>query len=111
METKANHLLIGAFVLGVIALGFGFVYWMQSFGVGGGTKQFYILFRGSVSGLNSASKVLFNGIRVGRVTKLGIDPQDARRVRVLITVASDTPVRTNTNASMNTKRVTKETGD
>jgi len=99
VETKANHLVIGAFVLGVITLGFGFVYWMQGFGSGSGSKQFYILFRGSVSGLNSASKVLFNGIRVGRVADLGIDPQDARRVRVLITVAQDTPVRTNSHAS------------
>ncbi len=99
METKANHLLIGAFVLGVITLGFGFVYWMQSFGAGGGAKQYYIVFRGSVTGLSSASKVLFNGIQVGRVVSLGLDPQDARRVRVLIDVAGDTPVRTNSRAS------------
>lgn len=98
METKANHLIIGAFVLGVLALGFGFVYWMQSFG-GGGAKQYYILFRGSVSGITNASKVLFNGIQVGRVTELGIDPEDARRVRVLVSVDKDTPVRENSRAS------------
>lgn len=106
METKANHLVIGAFVLGVITLGFGFVYWMQSFGGGGNAKQFYILFRGSVSGLNSASKVLFNGIRVGRVTQLGIDPEDSQRVRVLISVASDTPVKVDSLASKESQGLT-----
>ena len=99
METKANHLIIGAFVLAVVVLGFGFVYWMQSFGAGGGAKQYYVVFRGSVTGLTSASKVLFNGIQVGRVVTLGLDPQDARRVRVLVSVAGDTPVRTNSRAS------------
>lgn len=98
METKANHLVIGAFVLGVLALGFGFVYWMQSFG-SGGAKQYYIVFRGSVSGITSASKVLFNGIQVGRVTQLGLDPEDARKVRVLVSVNRDTPVRENSRAS------------
>ncbi|RMF00355.1 MAG: MCE family protein [Alphaproteobacteria bacterium] len=99
METKANHLVIGAFVLGVIALGFGFVYWIQSYGAAGGTKQYYVLFRGSVSGLTTASKVLFNGVRVGRVSSIGIDPDDSQRVRVLITVAKDTPVKVDSRAS------------
>lgn len=98
METKANHLVIGAFVLGVLALGFGFVYWMQSFG-GAGAKQYYILFRGSVSGLTTASKVLFNGIHVGRVSEIALDPEDARRVRVLVAVNEATPIRENSRAS------------
>ena len=106
METKANHLLIGAFVLAVVAMGFGFVYWMQSFGGSGGAKQFYILFRGSVSGLTSASKVLFNGIQVGRVTDLSLDPEDSRRVRVLVTVGGDTPVRRNSRASKESQGLT-----
>lgn len=106
METKANHLLIGAFVLFVVAMGFGFVYWMQSFGGAGGAKQFYIIFRGSVSGLNTASKVLFNGIQVGRVSNLGLDPQDSRRVRVLVTVAGETPVRENSRASKESQGLT-----
>lgn len=106
METKANHLIIGAFVLGIVTLGFGFVYWIQSFGGSGGTAQYHILFRGSVSGLTTASKVLFNGIRVGRVTQLDLDPADARRVRVLITVAGETPVRANSRASKESQGLT-----
>ena len=66
METKANYLVIGAFVLAVLAAGFGFVYWMQSFG-SGGEKRYQIVFEGGVSGISTASNVLFNGIRVGKV--------------------------------------------
>ncbi len=32
METKARYALIGLFALGVIAAGFGFVYWLQTTG-------------------------------------------------------------------------------
>lgn len=97
METKANHLMIGAFVLVVAALGFGFVYWLQNLG-GGGTTRYAILFEGSVTGLTSASKVLFNGIGVGSVESLAIDPVDARRVRVVVGIVASTPVRINSRA-------------
>ena len=73
METKANYLVIGAFVLAVLAAGFGFVYWMQSFG-SGGEKRYQIVFEGGVSGISTASNVLFNGIRVGKVQGMSLDP-------------------------------------
>jgi len=106
METKANHLIIGAFVLAVLAAGFGFVYWMQSFGSGGSAKRFYIVFEGGVSGVSTASNVLFNGIRVGKVQLLQLDPKDSRLVRVLVSVAGDTPVRTNSRARIESQGFT-----
>lgn len=106
METKANHIVIGAFVLAVLAAGFGFVYWMQSLGSGGSAKRFFIVFEGGVSGLSSASNVLFNGIRVGKVQRLQLDPRDSRLVRVLVSVAGDTPVRTNSRARIESQGFT-----
>lgn len=106
METKANHLVIGAFVLAVLAAGFGFVYWMQSLGSGGGAKRYAIVFEGGVSGISSASKVLFNGIRVGQVQGLELDQADARLVRVMVTVAGNTPVRTNSRARIESQGLT-----
>ncbi|MDA7947550.1 MAG: MCE family protein [Hyphomicrobiaceae bacterium] len=105
METKANYLVIGAFVLAVLAAGFGFVYWMQSFG-SGGAKRYQIVFEGGVSGISSASNVLFNGIRVGKVQGLSLDPVDSRLVRVLINVDGATPVRTNSRARIESQGLT-----
>lgn len=97
METKANHLLIGGFVLLVLAMGFGFVYWMRN--VSGGQAAAYdILFDGSVSGLTSASNVLFNGIKVGKVHNMAIDPEDARKVRVHVRIDGSAPIRSNSRA-------------
>lgn len=105
METKANHLVIGAFVLAILSAGFGFVYWMQGFG-SGGEQRYYIVFEGGVSGISSASNVLFNGIRVGKVQGLQLDPEDARLVRVLISISGNTPVRTNSRARIESQGLT-----
>ena len=99
METKANHLMIGGFVLGILLLGFVFVYWMQNL-AGGGATNYTIIFRGSVAGLSTSSAVLFNGVRVGNVESLSIDPDDSRNVRVLIDVGGSTPIRTNSRAKI-----------
>ena len=44
METKANYLMIGGFVLGVLALAFVFVFWMTN--LAGGGKRYFIVFDG-----------------------------------------------------------------
>ena len=72
METKANYLMIGGFVLGVFALAFVFIFWMTN--LAGGGKQYYIVFNGSVGGLTTGANVAFNGIKVGEVQSLALDP-------------------------------------
>ena len=108
METKANYLMIGGFVLGVLALAFVFVFWMTN--LGGGGKRYFIVFDGSVAGLTTGSSVGFNGIKVGEVQSMQLDPNDARKVQVLISVHGDTPVRENSRASMQSLGLTGGTG-
>ncbi len=108
METKANYLVIGGFVLGVLALAFIFVFWMTN--LAGGGKRYYIVFDGSVAGLTTGSSVGFNGIKVGEVQSLQLDPADARKVQVLISVHADTPVRQNSHANMQSLGLTGGTG-
>jgi phospholipid/cholesterol/gamma-HCH transport system substrate-binding protein len=108
METKANYLMIGGFVLGVLALAFIFVFWMSNFG--GGGQRYMIVFESSVAGLTTGSSVGFNGIRVGEVQSFALDPQDARKVQVLVSVRDDTPVRENSHASIQSMGLTGGSG-
>lgn len=108
METKANYLMIGGFVLGVLALAFIFVFWMSNFA--GGGKNYYIVFESTVAGLTTGSSVGFNGIRVGEVQSFALDPQDARKVQVLISVRDDTPVRENSHATIQSMGLTGGSG-
>jgi phospholipid/cholesterol/gamma-HCH transport system substrate-binding protein len=106
METRARYALIGLFMLAVIAASFGFVYWLENKG-GFGQRDYYRLrFESSVSGLLAGSAVLFNGIRVGEVTGLTLDPAHPEDVMVTIGVVHNTPVRSDTQVGLESQGLT-----
>jgi phospholipid/cholesterol/gamma-HCH transport system substrate-binding protein len=100
METRANYALIGVFTLAVIAAAFGFVFWFSGAEKPGGRATYKIIFTGSISGLSEGGVVLFNGVRVGAVTKIDLLPQDPSRVFALIDVDAKAPVRADTKARL-----------
>jgi phospholipid/cholesterol/gamma-HCH transport system substrate-binding protein len=96
MEIRAPYALIGLFVLVALGAVFGFVFWMHNTG-GLKTRTAYeVRFQNTVSGLLPGAAVLFNGIRVGEVTNLQLNPDNPRQVTARIAVAADTPVRPDT---------------
>lgn len=106
METRANHLLIGSFVLLVVAAVFGFVIWLAKIEIDREFAYYRIIFDSAVSGLSVGGDVRYNGIPVGTVTGITIDPDDPSRVDVFIEVASGTPIRTDTVASLEFQGIT-----
>ena len=106
METRAHHLLIGGFVLLVVLGLFGFVIWLASIDLDRDTNRYVIFFEGSVSGLSTASGVLYNGIPVGSVEKIELDPDDPSRVRVEIEVVDTTPVLIDSVATLELQGIT-----
>ena len=100
METRAHHVLIGLFTLGTAVAALLFALWM-SYAAGERNYQPYrILFERSVSGLSIGSKVQYNGIEVGDVTELTLNPDDPRQVIASVRVYEDTPVKTDTRAKL-----------
>ena len=100
METRAPFVVVGAFVLAAIVAVFGFVYWLHNTGGLGPRATYHVQFDGSVPGLLVGAAVLFNGIRVGEVTDLGLAPDSPRRVNATISAASTTPVRSDTKVGL-----------
>jgi phospholipid/cholesterol/gamma-HCH transport system substrate-binding protein len=100
METRAPFVVVGAFVLAAIAAVFGFIYWLHNTGGLGPRATYHVQFDGSVPGLLVGAAVLFNGIRVGEVTDLGLAPDSPRRVNATISVSSTTPVRSDTKVGL-----------
>ena len=100
METRARSLLVGAFTLAVIAAGFIFVYWLNASG-GLGERDYYrVRYENTVSGLLVGSAVLFNGVRVGEVTALVLNPANPREITATIGVVPGTPVGEDTKAGI-----------
>ena len=106
METRAPYVLIGAFVLAAILAVFGFVYWLNNTGGVGPRTTYSVQFQGPVPGLLVGAGVLFNGIRVGEVTQLALLADHPRFVSVAISVASTTPVRSDTKVGLDFQGLT-----
>lgn len=106
METKARYALIGLFVSGAIAAAFAFVYWLHTTGGLGQRAVYQIRFENSVSGLLIGSNVLFNGVRVGEVTGLALDPKVPQQVLATIGVDPSTPIRTDTHVDLDFQGLT-----
>ena len=100
METRAPYAMIGAFVIVIMGAVFGFVYWLHNIGGLGERTLYRVRFENTVSGLLTGAAVLFNGIRVGEVTDLRLDPDDPKQVMAMIAVVAGTPVRGDTQAGL-----------
>lgn len=100
METRAHHVLIGFFTLLVVGLALLFALWL---GKADNDRQFDIydiVFEEAVSGLSKGSTVEFNGIKIGDVSDLRLDPDDPRRVLARVRVDSTAPIRSDTRARL-----------
>lgn len=100
METKAHHVLIGAFTLVVVVLGVLFALWLARTSLNRQYNHYDIIFTEAVTGLSKGSPVQYNGIQVGEVSQLKLDPKDPRKVIARIQVAADTPIKTDTRAKL-----------
>ena len=86
MGRTANPVLIGAFVVGAIALA---VMGIVVFGSGrlfADTTPFVLYFAGSVDGLSVGSPVKFKGVEIGAVTAIQLDLGEGARVPVWIEI-------------------------
>lgn len=106
METRANNLLVGSFVLLILAGATVFFLWLAKFQFDVEFTRYDIRFPGSVSGLKVGSSVELNGILVGEVIDVRIDPQQVENVVVIIEVPTETPVREDTLASLQLQGIT-----
>lgn len=106
METKANYVLIGAFVLlaaGALAL---FTLWIAGNPLNRSYADYDVIFEGPVNGLTEGGEVRFNGIKVGEVQTLRLDREDPNKVVAHIRVDAQTPVRTDSIAQLNFMGIT-----
>ena len=100
METRANYALIGAFTLAVILAAFGFVFWFSGPSKTAARRGLDVVFSGTVAGLSRGGAVTFNGLRVGDVTTLGLNPNDPGEVIAHIDIDRAMPIKTDTRARL-----------
>jgi phospholipid/cholesterol/gamma-HCH transport system substrate-binding protein len=100
METKANYVLIGVFTLATAAFLLLFGLWAAKYSSERNWQQYQVVFTEPVTGLSEGSSVQYNGIGVGTVETLDLDPGDPRRVIARLKLKSEVPVKVDTRAKM-----------
>ncbi len=100
METHARYFLIGMFSLTVLAVLLLFALWLGKLELGKDYQDYDIRFEESVAGLAKGGLVQFQGVQVGEVRKLKLDPIDPRVVIVRVRMTEQTPIKTDTKAQL-----------
>lgn len=106
MDTNVNYTIVGGFIivlLTAVALG---VMWLSS----GFALEHYTYYKTymqeSVSGINIDSVVEYNGVNVGNVKKIELNPNDPHLVQLFLKIKSETPITQGTIASVNSRGLT-----
>jgi phospholipid/cholesterol/gamma-HCH transport system substrate-binding protein len=106
METRANYIMVGSFVL-LLAFGLlGFVLWLAKFQFEQEFARYDIVFDSAVTGLNEGSPVRYRGVRVGEVISVDLDPDRPTAIRATIEVQKRTPVRADSVATLELEGLT-----
>lgn len=107
METKVNYAVVGAFVLVLGAVLVAALLWLAS---GGAFQKKYDLYLAiedeSVAGLNLNAPVKYNGVDVGKVRQIELDPSNPERVNLLFAIERGTPIKEDTVAVLKTQGLT-----
>lgn len=107
METKVNYAAVGAFVLILGAALVAGVLWLAS---GGAFQKKFDLYLAvedeSVAGLNVNAPVKYNGVDVGKVRDIQLDPGNPERVNLIFAIEHGTPIKEDTVAVLKTQGLT-----
>lgn len=105
MESKAHAFWAGLFVLGLLAVLAGVAVWLTQ-GHTGARQDYTLIATDSVTGLNREAHVLYRGIRVGKITALGLDPQQPQRVKLTAALSRDLVLSQRVFAKLGTQGLT-----
>ena len=102
-----NYAVVGAFVLVLSVVLIAGVLWLAS---GGAWQKHYDLYLAieneSVAGLNLNAPVKYNGVDVGQVRKIWLEPGNPEQVNLLFAIERGTPIKEDTVAVLKTQGLT-----
>lgn len=106
MGSKVNYTLVGLFILilggALVVAGF----WITEGRHAKSYKTYAIVMKEAVSGLSEHAPVKFNGVEVGYVKQIQLDPRNPQQVLLLAHIEDDTPVTESTIATLRPQGIT-----
>ena len=106
MEPKVNYTLVGLFIALLGGASITGVLWLSRTDYRGVYDRYYTFLAESVSGLSRDSYVKYQGVEVGRVKEIALDPKNPEQVRLALDLVRGTPVKEDTVAVLDTQGLT-----
>ena len=106
MERDAHYAAVGIVTVALIVALAVFTIWLARLQFNKDYDVYDIVFYGPVRGLSEGGEVHFNGIRVGEVTDLNLDPKKGDQVVARVRLNGTTPVRTTSRAQLEPQGIT-----
>lgn len=106
MERDAHYAAVGIATVALIAALAVFTIWLARLQFDSDYDVYDIVFYGPVRGLSEGGEVHFNGIRVGEVTALNLDPEQGDQVIARVRLKGETPVRVTSRAQLEPQGIT-----
>ncbi|TDA69266.1 MCE family protein [Sulfuricurvum sp. IAE1] len=99
MESRYNYTFTGLFVV-VFAMGLiAFAFWLGKYGQDEHDyRRFHVYITESVSGLAPEAAVKYNGVDVGKVESIRINPRNNEEVELILKIKKETPIKTDSYA-------------
>ncbi|WP_153146171.1 MlaD family protein [Dechloromonas sp. H13] len=104
MENKSHALVAGLFALLLGAAALIALVWLR--GSEDHQREYVVVTKQNIGGLNPQAQVRYRGIRVGKVTDIRLDPEDPSNILIMIAVADDIPLTQGTVAKLAYQGVT-----
>jgi phospholipid/cholesterol/gamma-HCH transport system substrate-binding protein len=105
MESDKHYFIEGLFIIVFTLAAAAFAIWLGSPGRHDDVL-YRIHFAESVSGLSVGDPVKYQGVEVGTVKTMNLDPDNPKQVVVVVRLRKETPVMTDTRASLELKGIT-----
>jgi phospholipid/cholesterol/gamma-HCH transport system substrate-binding protein len=106
MERNANYALVGAISTALLIGLVVFIVWLAGGRFNRDKDMYDVVFQGPVHGVAQGGEVDFNGIKVGSVSKIGLDPKNSQLVIARIDVTTDVPIRKDSVATLEPQGIT-----
>ena len=106
MITRSQKVRLGVFAIVSTVILVGMLVSVLGSTVFADRDEYEIHYDISVSGLEIGAPVKYNGVRVGRVDRIWIDPKKVSQTNIALSLQEETPIKENTRAVLNVQGIT-----
>ncbi len=106
MDSKVSYTVVGLFVVTLAALALAIAFWLTTRKHDQEYKTYLVYVHEEVTGLVQQSTVRFNGVAVGFVQSIELDPNNQQLVRLALSIQENVRISTSTVATLSAQGIT-----